>query len=267
MFAKFYAQSERQNFFITHQLPLLLEEVRPHVRRWFFMRYRDPQPHLRVRFHGDAEALRNHVLTALERHTRRLQMSGAISSMQLASYEPEEHRYGGRAAMSWAEEIFHQDSTSALIQLRGRAHSGINMADELWAALNYAALLDSLGSWDWASWVHHAFQKEAEHEYYKKHRAEAERLIVPGRAAERLAEIFSAPTLKTLWQPSEASQNYAVAIGIDKAHPANEGTITSLLHMQHNRLIGINPEKEKRSYAILRGAVSAYWHKRRRGLV
>jgi len=82
--------------------------------RWFFLRYNDPQWHLRLRFHGDPASLRTGVLPPLQDFAASLIGAGLIWRMQIDTYDREIERYGGPDAIALAEEIFHADSTAVL---------------------------------------------------------------------------------------------------------------------------------------------------------
>jgi thiopeptide-type bacteriocin biosynthesis protein len=80
---------------------------------WFFIRYGDPDWHLRLRFHGPPERLRalaNELPGALEPfHRERL-----LWKVQFDTYEREVERYGGPEAMLLAERLFQADSEAVL---------------------------------------------------------------------------------------------------------------------------------------------------------
>jgi thiopeptide-type bacteriocin biosynthesis protein len=78
--------------------------------RWHFVRYRDTDEHLRLRFHGDPDTLRLKVRPTLEELFRRWSERGAIWRFQYDTYEREVERYGGLDAIEAAESIFHVDS-------------------------------------------------------------------------------------------------------------------------------------------------------------
>jgi thiopeptide-type bacteriocin biosynthesis protein len=82
--------------------------------RWFFIRYRDPEWHLRVRFHGRPRRLIEEVLPDLQSAVAPLLESGELWRFQLDTYEREVERYGGDAGMEVAERIFHVDSEAVL---------------------------------------------------------------------------------------------------------------------------------------------------------
>lgn len=116
LYAKLYARGEGGD-------ALLLEAVEPAVARaleegwidsWFFIRYGDPLPHLRVRFHGDPAILLGRVLPLLNENLEPFTRSGRCARVSLDSYEPEIARYGGTEGMACAERLFAADSDAVL---------------------------------------------------------------------------------------------------------------------------------------------------------
>ncbi len=88
---------------------------------WFFVRYRDPHWHLRVRFHGDPERLRAEVGERLAQHLRVALEDGLVWRVQHDTYEREVERYGGIRGVELAERLFWRDSESV-----------VDVLDELW---------------------------------------------------------------------------------------------------------------------------------------
>jgi thiopeptide-type bacteriocin biosynthesis protein len=82
--------------------------------RWFFIRYADPDRHLRLRFHGDPGRLRGEVLPALQAAAAPLLACGSVWKFQLDTYEREVERYGGPRGVEIAEHLFQADSEAAL---------------------------------------------------------------------------------------------------------------------------------------------------------
>jgi thiopeptide-type bacteriocin biosynthesis protein len=82
--------------------------------RWFFIRYADPDWHLRLRFHGDPGRLRREVLPALQAAVAPLMDCGSVWRFQLDTYEREVERYGGPRGIEIAEHLFQADSEAAL---------------------------------------------------------------------------------------------------------------------------------------------------------
>jgi thiopeptide-type bacteriocin biosynthesis protein len=118
---------------------VLREAVGPLVRealasgaadRWFFLRYGDPDWHLRLRLHGEPGRLRAEVLPALEEMAGPLLAEGLVWRFQLDTYEREIERYGGAAGIERVEEIFEADSEAVLAILESL--EGIAGADARW---------------------------------------------------------------------------------------------------------------------------------------
>jgi thiopeptide-type bacteriocin biosynthesis protein len=102
---------------------LLREVVRPLVAealasgaadRWFFIRYGDPEWHLRVRLHGDPARLLSEAVPRLHELASPLLADGSLWRVQLDTYERETERYGGPEGIETAERLFHADSEAVL---------------------------------------------------------------------------------------------------------------------------------------------------------
>jgi thiopeptide-type bacteriocin biosynthesis protein len=113
--------------------------------RWFFIRYADPDPHLRLRIHGAPDRLLHETQPLLHRVTAPLLETGQLWRVQLDTYEREVERYGGDDGIRLAEQAFHADSAAVLgivAQLAGDAG-----ADLRWrtAVRGIDLLFDDLG--------------------------------------------------------------------------------------------------------------------------
>lgn len=98
------------------------------VDRWFFIRYADPDPHLRVRLHGDPAKLTAEVLPAFRRALEP-ELEGRVWRLEVGTYVREIERYGGPDAIEAAEGIFEADSDAALAIV-----SGGGTLDDRWRA-------------------------------------------------------------------------------------------------------------------------------------
>jgi thiopeptide-type bacteriocin biosynthesis protein len=86
------------------------------TRSYFFVRYADPDPHIRLRIKV-ASALVQETSKALGDHIDRLratEQKPVCTSVNFIPYEPELHRYGGAAALIVAEELFCASSNFAV---------------------------------------------------------------------------------------------------------------------------------------------------------
>ena len=149
----------------------LLIELEPLLRvtqaeglwdRWHFIRYRDPDHHLRLRFHGLPARLVTALLPRLHTHLEEPLTQGLLWKWQVDTFEPEWERYGGTAGFALAEAWFFEDSQRVLDQLAAgttleeRWRAGLTGVDVLWAALG----LRIPARRDLAQAARNAFRKE-----------------------------------------------------------------------------------------------------------
>jgi class I lanthipeptide synthase len=109
---------------------------------WFFLRYRDPEEHLRFRLHGEPEALKRDVAPRLEESAARFLGEGLLWRFSFDTYDREVERYGGLPGVELAERIFHADSEAVTEILESLA--GDEGADARWRLA--LAGMDSLAS-------------------------------------------------------------------------------------------------------------------------
>lgn len=101
------------------------------IDSWFFIRYGDPDWHLRLRFHGEANKLQRKVLPELQKALEPALEEGKIWRVSVDTYEREVERYGGSLGIELAEKVFHADSESTLeiIEMLEPGDAGL---DERW---------------------------------------------------------------------------------------------------------------------------------------
>jgi thiopeptide-type bacteriocin biosynthesis protein len=84
------------------------------IDSWHFVRYGDPDWHVRLRLHGSPEALLRDLLPQLRDLTEPWLRTGQVWRTQLDTYERELERYGGALVIGHAERIFHADSQAVI---------------------------------------------------------------------------------------------------------------------------------------------------------
>lgn len=252
LYAKLYASAARHHELLTEHVGRLDIDA----DRWFFIRYADPDPHLRLRFHGRQGKL----LPGLHAWAEELCAEGLANRLVLDTYEPETARYGGPELMTAAENAFRADSESVLDQLR---LTDLGVSPELLAAANYLDILDSFDKDDaWMAWLPAHYPKGPHHRAFQAVRREAVTLLDPASGWRALAERAGGERLLESW----AARRQALATYGDTARAtggSRDVLLPSLLHMHHNRLIGIDRESEFRSLALARGAVEAHRNRAR----
>ncbi|NJP29333.1 lantibiotic dehydratase [Microbispora sp. SCL1-1] len=118
LYLKLYGHPDRQSRILIHHLPRLLEELGDRAQ-WWFLRYQDPEEHLRLRLTVPADRF-----ALVGEWTRTLRRAGLIARVQWDTDFPETARFGGQAALAEAETYFAADSAAALAQLTASAERG-----------------------------------------------------------------------------------------------------------------------------------------------
>ncbi len=103
------------------------------VDRWFFIRYADPLPHLRLRFHAAHADRMAELMHRCATWGRELVEHGQATDVGFASYDRELERYGGAHAIEAVETAFSANSDAA-IDLVHLLHHGTFDADVMCVA-------------------------------------------------------------------------------------------------------------------------------------
>ncbi|GAA1852248.1 lantibiotic dehydratase [Asanoa iriomotensis] len=265
LYAKLYTGARRAPELLRDHVDGLLHLVGPGVvDRWFFVRYADPLPHLRLRMHGEPEALWAAALPALREWAAGLRRSGLLGQVVLDSYDPEIERYGGPDVLAEAERAFHADSVSAVAMLRV-LDSHASTADRvLIGALSVLDLLAALGGPDdLPGWLARTGTRQQHREAFTARRREALLLADPGGDWDELARRPGGPELVAAWRSRRpAVAGYGCALrGCDTM----ETVAASLAHMHVNRVFGTDVTLEGKIHAVARNVVIARAERERFG--
>jgi len=115
------------------------------ISSWFFIRYADPDTHLRIRFRGAPSALAGEVLPQLRQWCIPWFADRRIWRIQCDTYEREIERYGGVEATGLAEALFAADSDAVLAILNDSQGAGGGVRRDLAAHLGVDRLLADAG--------------------------------------------------------------------------------------------------------------------------
>jgi thiopeptide-type bacteriocin biosynthesis protein len=115
------------------------------IKEWFFIRYSDPDWHLRLRMRGAPTRLVAEVLPAISAAVTPLRKSGHVWRMQCDTYEREVERYGGPIGVVLSERLFAVDS-EAVVALLG-AMDDESPTDVRWQLgfIGLHSMLEALG--------------------------------------------------------------------------------------------------------------------------
>ena len=112
---------------------------------WFFIRYGDPDWHVRLRFRGDPAKLYGELLPQIHEALAPAATRGLMWRLVVDTYEREVERYGGAAGIEIAEELFRADSDAVLAIVS--SCEGDAGADAAWRLALYGIdrLMEDLG--------------------------------------------------------------------------------------------------------------------------
>ncbi|MGW1729178.1 lantibiotic dehydratase [Streptomyces sp. NPDC002306] len=114
IYLQLHGHRDRHNALLTRHLPPLLNELRS--PGWWFVRYQDPDDHLRLRLTCTPGTLGS-TIEQIGEWTRQLQRTGLITHTSIETYHAETARFGGPTAIHAAEQYFAADSAAVLTQL------------------------------------------------------------------------------------------------------------------------------------------------------
>jgi len=115
IYYKLYCNSQSADYIISNYLRQIVQILKDQnlIDKWFFIRYMDPENHLRVRFHINDNNNIGRIIQLLNSEFEKLNISKLVWKIQIDSYIREIDRYG-RDAIEICESIFHIDSETAM---------------------------------------------------------------------------------------------------------------------------------------------------------
>jgi thiopeptide-type bacteriocin biosynthesis protein len=145
LFVKLYCPRTLENDLLSGPVASLCEmaEAAGLAANWFFIRYADPESHLRLRWRGDPDALLRHLMPHACEWANDLVKDGIVKRFVFDTYDRELERYGGRAGIEISERVWWADSR-AVLRLLGCGNLIAEDLTEL-AMLTADDLLSGLG--------------------------------------------------------------------------------------------------------------------------
>jgi thiopeptide-type bacteriocin biosynthesis protein len=254
---KLHTHPERMDEIISGHLPALLQTIDPDPRLWF-VRYHSPleTPHLRVRLHAPDPHQRTSYTTAAGQWAHQLRQMGLVGHVVVDTYYPEVGRYGVGPVMRAAEEVFAADSRLVTAILRHRETIGIPPV--AMAAISMAAIVEGfLGdigdAMDWLAAQEPITGPTIDRDIARQ----VLDLARPGTGWT--LPPWSVDITATWAARNDALAAYTCRIPDDVAR---SHVLESLLHMHHNRAIGIDPDSERDSRRLARQAAVAWVNRR-----
>ncbi|MBX9787995.1 MAG: lantibiotic dehydratase [Pirellulales bacterium] len=116
LYAKVYGGAATADRVLVEHLQPVLEHLssRGLIEQWFFIRYADPDEHLRLRIQAKPNLLQHEVWPVVRDALAAARAAGLVGRVQLDTYQREVRRYGGPIGVQLAENWFAADSRAAV---------------------------------------------------------------------------------------------------------------------------------------------------------
>ncbi|MER7000323.1 lantibiotic dehydratase [Streptomyces sp. NPDC000410] len=257
-FVKLYGHPARQADILTASLPGLWEGW-DEVPEWWFVRYRDPDPHLRLRVRLDRAEAFGRVAERVGTWAAGRRELGLVGRIQWDTYHPETGRYGTGAAMAAAESVFAADSAAALAQLAlttgGRAHPmAMTVASFVDLACSFAG-----NTGDGMRALVEQVRRTSGPATGREIQDAAMRLADPGDGFAALRDIPGGEDVVAAWERRRtALAAYRSRLAGEDDGPDPASVLGALLHMHHNRAAGIDEDAERACLRMAR-SVALSW--------
>ncbi|WP_228408113.1 thiopeptide-type bacteriocin biosynthesis protein [Chryseobacterium sp. HMWF035] len=115
LYLKIYTGVKTADLILEEAVQPLVEYLQEnnYISKWFFIRYNDPKPHLRIRFNLNDIDDYSKILEKINETLREYVESGEISNIAFGTYNREIERYGENA-IEEAETLFYKNSEFTL---------------------------------------------------------------------------------------------------------------------------------------------------------
>ncbi|CAO5240055.1 lantibiotic dehydratase [Frankia sp. AgKG'84/4] len=251
---KVFTHPERIGELVAKELPGLLTTLGTPESWWLRYRSAYERDHLRLRLRTPADRYAEHS-RAVGEWTRRMRHAGLVGRLVIDTYYPEIGRYGNGEALEAAEHAFAADSTFAATLLRHLPATAVD------TALVVATMVDVVQSFfddpdeamDWLATRPAPTAKTVDRSVAKQ----AIRLATDPRVLRSLPG-WSAD-IELAWNDrADALAGYRKTL---PPPTSLDVVVESLLHLHHNRLVGIDQDSERTCRRLARHAALDWRHR------
>lgn len=214
------------------------------INKWFFVRYSDPQPHLRVRFHCVNTRSINTLIRKLNKFIKPYIENNHIWNIQIDTYQREIERYG-ETLIQLVEDIFCNDSFMVVNVLNMLDGDDGEIVRWRFALLSVDGLLNDFKLNDEEKYnllqkLSEAYGKEfginrlLKRQIDSKYRDETKEIIKIISGQEKY---FDHEVYRILHQRSERNRHLITSIfEQNDSYQSSDHLLTSIIHMSMNRI-------------------------------
>jgi len=262
LLATLYGDLRRQDILLTQHLPDLLDRL-GHPP-WWFIRFRDPHQHVRLRIAlPDPDAFAKTART-VSTWADELRAAGLLSDLRFPTSYREMGRWGSGAAWDAVEEVFRADSRAVVTQLcqPQRAHQRA-----LVAAHSIAIATAFLGSTEAGMrWLIDHIAPTAPAPVPRAQFTETVRLADPSHDWAALRKVPGGQAIVEAWADHDAAlAAYRHHLpGPDTQGIALDDVLSSLLHVHFVRHVAVDFPEEEICLYLTRATALAWMSRRER---
>jgi thiopeptide-type bacteriocin biosynthesis protein len=257
LLAKLYCPRVFENELLTGPVAEFCEEALATgaADDWFFIRYADPDPHLRLRFRGAPERLTGDLVPRICAWAETLIRSGMGTRLSFDTYERELERFGGQAGTEVAEAIFGADSRAVLEILRLSRDAVLDMDLTALAVLTIDDLLAGLGASEAEriEWYRNRAGPHSAGDEYRRRKDSLRSLlgdpegIQNQRGGDAVARVLAAQRRES--EAAKQRLDELEAAGL-LFQPKTQ-LFSSYVHLHCNRLLGVDRMAEEQALGLL----------------
>ncbi|HXP21110.1 MAG TPA: lantibiotic dehydratase [Streptosporangiaceae bacterium] len=252
LLASLYGDIRRQDTILADYLPVLLDQLRQ--PSWWYVRFRDPGQHLRLRITlADPEQF-GQVARAVSAWSDELHHIGLLREVRYCTSHPETGRWGSGAALTAAEDVFRADSRALLAQFRQPSRPGRRA---LAAAHSLAIASAFLGSTEAGTrWLVDHVPSAVPARVDRHIFSEAVTIADPRRDWAALRTVPGGTAIAEAWADrDQALAAYRTHLPGPDTHGINTGDVLgSLLHVHFVRAVAVDFAEEAICLYLARSA-------------
>lgn len=268
-YAKLYGVESRQNEFIGLYWDDCTRQAKETgiVEYGYYIRYADPESHIRVRFKMSSERVVADFFTMFHDWAKVWIQEGLMTRFVIDTYEPEIERYGGPELMELAESMFADDSEVAARLIRLNRFQQNKLDLDFVAVLSVIYLLRQLGFSEVESYdvLNQKYDvREFLGEFRKERRLYLDFLDNTfaqgqGQSQNQINDILDLFKIRestaVCYQQKILEQEKQSSLMNTK-----EDILFSIIHMHLNRLLGIDRYRERKIMIMARHAMNSLVH-------
>lgn len=258
-YAKIYLPNNNEERFLTSCLSLFTQDIKNIIEKWFFIRFKEAGAS-HVRFRCKLKELKDlsPLLSTFHLWTENLVQKNWIREVQIGTYDREIERYGGESLIDSAETFFQADSECTFSLLDLLLSKKTQFPNYIVASLSLIHLLKSFGlSLEQQKALFNQMNLKKELlEGFREWKSKMVSVInilnhKPSSAFNEESNLFS-----RIFQKRELEQSSYVIALQESNHLEN--ILMSLMHMNCNRILGIDFLLEQKAYVYASHAISTF---------